>query len=82
MRLIDADALVDGRVENDPVVIAAKHADTINAAQPEHGRWIEGTIRGFPALICSQCRRDTGVDYDFDYCPNCGARMDLNDGEV
>lgn len=29
MRLIDADALCDGRVENDPVVIAAKCAETI-----------------------------------------------------
>ena len=26
MRLIDADVLIDGRVENDPVVIAAKYA--------------------------------------------------------
>ena len=28
MRLIDADALVEGRVENDPVVIAAKCTPT------------------------------------------------------
>lgn len=28
MRLIDADALIKGRVENDPVVIAAKCAPT------------------------------------------------------
>ena len=28
MRLIDADVLVEGRVENDPVVIAAKCAQT------------------------------------------------------
>ena len=28
MRLIDADVLVEGRVENDPVVIAAKCAPT------------------------------------------------------
>lgn len=29
MRLIDADVLVEGRVENDPVVIAAKCAPTV-----------------------------------------------------
>ena len=28
MRLIDADLLIEGRVENDPVVIAAKCAPT------------------------------------------------------
>lgn len=33
MRLIDADVLVEGRVENDPVVIAAKCAQT--AYDPE-----------------------------------------------
>lgn len=33
MRLIDADVLVEGRVENDPVVIAVKYAPT--AYDPE-----------------------------------------------
>nr|DAJ52480.1 MAG TPA: hypothetical protein [Caudoviricetes sp.] len=29
MRLIDADLLIEGRVENDPVVVAAKCAPTV-----------------------------------------------------
>lgn len=42
-----------------------------------HGHWKEGTVRGSFALICSECGCDTGVNYDFAYCPNCGAKMDL-----
>ena len=33
MRLIDADKLCEGRVSNDPVVIAAKCAHTVNAIE-------------------------------------------------
>lgn len=42
-----------------------------------HGRWKEGTVRGSFALICSECGCDAGVNYNFAYCPNCGAKMDL-----
>ena len=34
MRLIDADELINGRVENDPVVIAANNAPTIEPDLP------------------------------------------------
>ena len=39
MRLIDADELINGRVSNDPVVIAAKCAPTIDAAPVKYGKW-------------------------------------------
>lgn len=57
--------------------ILEAHASDV--APVVHGRWIESIVRGSYALICSQCRRDTGVAYDFDYCPNCGAKMDLQE---
>ena len=44
-----------------------------------HGRWIYGTVRGARVPICSECRRDTGTSYTYDYCPNCGAKMDLKE---
>ena len=41
-----------------------------------HGRWIEG----FDEIKCSVCRREWSYcDNDtntFNYCPNCGAKMD------
>lgn len=47
----------------------------------KHGFWEEGKVRGQFALICSKCKCDAGVIYDYDYCPNCGAKMDGKDGE-
>ena len=42
MRLIDADALIEGRVSNDNVVICAKCAPTIDAIPVE---WLERKAR-------------------------------------
>lgn len=76
MRLIDADELCEGRVDNDPVVIAAKCAPTID---PEsllpRGHW---KTRG-RAIVCSICAEPYFCqDYEkpkYKYCPNCGAKM-------
>lgn len=43
-----------------------------------HGRWIP-KADGFwkkQILICSKCESRNGLNYEFNYCPNCGARMD------
>lgn len=48
-----------------------------------HGRWINGD------QYCPICKKDKfrGLDADIwsdwkpDYCPNCGAKMDLEDAE-
>ena len=53
-----------------------------------HGRWIDGAedfTCGNHNAECSICRCYVswdGCDEDFNYCPNCGARMDGgNEGE-
>ena len=38
----------------------------------KHGHWIDGTCGSYK--ICSVCGQIS--DFDFDYCPNCGAKMD------
>lgn len=49
--------------------------------RPErHGEWIT-RHEGLP--FCSECNYN-GLGYiavDFDYCPNCGAKMDGKDGK-
>lgn len=40
-----------------------------------HGHWDE--IATF--LICSKCKKP--FKYQYPYCPNCGAKMDLEEGE-
>lgn len=52
---------------------------TEEVAPSVHGRWIERTVRGSSAIVCSQCMIDSGISYRFNYCPNCGAIMDLEE---
>ena len=80
MRLIDADALPQGRVEWEDIV----YAPTIEAEPVRRGRWIDYKSRdwsGGGAWKCSSC----GYGYswagyheanEFSYCPNCGAKME------
>lgn len=55
----------------------------------KHGRWLPsdscitaayGTIH---CQICSECGADLmeDNDYDYDFCPVCGTRMDLKGGD-
>ena len=89
MRLIDADDLlwelakvgIAYRVEVNRTIM---NAPTIEAEPVRHGRWKaeeRDSWSGGGAYICSAC----GYGYswggffeanDFNYCPNCGAKMD------
>lgn len=51
-----------------------------------HGRWeyIPQTLNTLSQLRCPFCRwwsLDPSIDGAYNYCPNCGARMDGTDGE-
>jgi rubrerythrin len=68
-----------------------KHAELIDLieayeAEPtKHGRWSEkhycSNLTGYDyAVICSECEKPTYRQFAEptpDYCPNCGAKMDL-----
>lgn len=61
----------------------AENLPTIDAEPVRHGRWIDRgdyvtTAYGSLDLkICSECNAEVTLDgYDY-YCPNCGAKMDL-----
>lgn len=45
-----------------------------------HGRWMdvrEKRLFGDHYFLCSNCKSRNGLMISFNYCPNCGARMDL-----
>ncbi|MBR4930738.1 MAG: hypothetical protein IKZ00_08075 [Bacteroidaceae bacterium] len=76
MRLIDSDELCEGRVENDPVRIAAMCAPTIEAITVVHGEWKSYKKQGI--AVCTNCSFERKLDDDFGRaisCPNCGADM-------
>lgn len=76
-RYIDADKLCDGRLSNDPVVIAAGCEPTVDVQEVKHGHWetylcrLEHTCSCCAATFYS-ARKCEGMNY----CSNCGAKMD------
>ena len=48
----------------------------VDAAPVVHGRWIDNSIPESMLSGCSVCGFSCGA-YTFNYCPNCGAKMDL-----
>jgi hypothetical protein len=62
---------------------ALEDAQTADAVEVVHGRWIEDGYYGNP-FVCSHCGREGCYSGDFmnkqyyytNYCPNCGAKMD------
>lgn len=89
-RLIDADALTEDVINSflksdwrrEEFIKHVQFAPTIDAVPVVHGRWERG--------VCNCCHFDLRCltdgendleqwvwDEGFDYCPNCGAKMDL-----
>ena len=85
MRLIDADALPKYNgyaLSADNVANAVEHAPTIDAKPVRRGRWEYDDISELK--YCSECyfgkeRMDKRI---YNFCPNCGARMDGERREV
>ena len=52
-----------------------------DVAPVRHGRWINAYIRGQHHYRCSGCGEYTEAtwhsNFVYNYCPNCGAKMDL-----
>lgn len=48
---------------------------TVDAMEIVHGRWVPC---GFgKEIMCSACRCELGDVWEYRYCPNCGAKMDV-----
>lgn len=93
MRLIDYDAAIDcyyaeyekqdicdGSQDRDYLKRCFDEAPTVEAAPVVHGMWVESDIPGSMLSKCTVCGFRCGA-YTFNFCPNCGAKMDLNDGK-
>lgn len=50
-----------------------------DVVEVKHGKWEIKTVRGESELYCSVCGNSSGILYEYRFCPNCGAKMDLED---
>ena len=71
-------AVTDKDLINEMPIIASDVAPVV------HGRWINAypDIEPNPMFmygICSECGFEQGISKYLNYCPNCGAKMDLED---
>ena len=85
VRPIDANALKtsfeeDGHLSN-YIEEFIDNAPTIDAEPVRHGRWLYNSYPTVwyghgepPEWVCSECEERAYNTYD--YCPNCGAKMD------
>lgn len=59
------------------VHILINKVSTADVAEVKHGKWEVRTVRGETELYCSVCGNSPGILYEYRFCPNCGAKMDL-----
>lgn len=91
MRLIDGDAIyaeidklrdvknMNGfeLIQLDCTLAVIKYAKTIDPLK--HGKWTYDTdTEDTPLLVCSVCD-DWVYDTNYEYCPHCGAKMDMRE---
>ena len=84
MRLIDADAWLrethfqEGIYPHTTLKKEIEALPTIEAEPVKHGEWIEKPFLLGTSNFCSLCDSFYGMPHGkFKYCPNCGAKMDL-----
>lgn len=82
-------------IDRESVEIAIMQAPEADVVEVKHGEWLQTKeplgYKDVDCIECSACRDSWVIDEDFDfefhkqywnYCPNCGARMDGKDINV
>lgn len=55
-------------------------APAVDVVPVVHGKWeYIGTDKNGHVYRCANCAGRIGLDYETEYCPNCGAKMDLEE---
>lgn len=66
------------RLEHEHFLRMIALAPDADVAPIVHARWVWRKMYNseFSMLCCSACLETEGANKNFDYCPNCGAKMD------
>ena len=59
--------------------ISINEIPAADVVEVKHGKWEVRTVRGEAELYCSVCGNSPNVIYEYEFCPFCGAKMDLED---
>ncbi len=84
MRLVDADALKAKAFGKCGGLIHTSDIDampTVDAVPAKHGRWIHHKGGYSDHYECTACGKPIVLTAKWDFCPNCGAKMDGKDGD-
>lgn len=65
----------NGMFDCNDVINSIEDAPTADVAEVKHGEWVDNEIQDSILSKCSVCGFSCGA-YTFNYCPNCGAKMD------
>lgn len=74
---LDWKSIMDDWTEHDNAMIAKGREIERRLNAPKHGRW--KVILSGDYAICTNCEHywiPNGDQYDYHYCPNCGAKME------
>lgn len=69
------------------ILSAIDEIEAADVAEVRHGKWYYNEMHsdlGYRAYACSLCKKEICIDEEDDklnYCPHCGAKMDLGDDE-
>lgn len=68
--------MLDNKYAEQGCLLFKNKADFVEV---KHAKWTWKELYGEVGymLVCSECEDSEGACERFDYCPNCGARMDL-----
>lgn len=72
------DNLAEGFAEAEKIVLFK--ASTADVQEVRHGKWLADRF-GMERAICSVCGAVYEGGDSFRFCPNCGAKMDLEEKE-
>ena len=66
-------------IDADVVISDIKGMKAADVAPVRHGSWLEvreKRLFGEHYFLCSNCKSRNGLMIPFNYCPNCGTKMD------
>ena len=67
-------------IDADVVISDIKGMKAADVALVRHGRWLEvreKRLFGEHYFLCSNCKSRNGLMIPFNYCPNCGSKMEV-----